>query len=60
MSDAPFALTIETPLHEAVVVYEMSPGQFFSFPVSTEADAYRLCKECGIFGFWRLKSRRPR
>jgi hypothetical protein len=50
-----FAFTVPKPEAEAVIVY-----QDVSWPIQTEAKAYKLAKRVGVPGFWRLKHREAR
>lgn len=59
MTKHEFAFIVEKPECQAIIIYDMgSKTHDFSIPISTEEEAYRLCKQCGVFGFWRLKERR--
>jgi hypothetical protein len=53
-----FAFLIEKPECEAIIIHDMgSKTHDFSIPITTEAQAYALCKQIGVFGFWRRKDR---
>jgi hypothetical protein len=54
-----FAFTVPKPECEAVITYPIGVTQKIdvSWPIPTEAEAYRLAKEVGAPGFWRLKYR---
>lgn len=53
-----FAFTIARPDAEAVIAATIE-GVDISWPISTEAQAFKLAKRIGAFGFWRLKERKP-
>jgi hypothetical protein len=60
MREIVFAFTHETPDREALIVHPNGYGCDICWPITTEAEAYKLAKRVGVFGFWRLKSRKPR
>lgn len=54
-----FAFTVPQPDREAIIVHGNGYGCDICWPISTEVAAYKLAKDVGAFGFWRLKSRKP-
>jgi hypothetical protein len=58
VSECIFAFTEPQPEREAIIVYSDADLDI-CMPITTEAEAYKLAKQVGAFGFWRLKSRKP-
>jgi hypothetical protein len=52
-----FAFTIPKTECEAIIVYGEGFSRDISWPIRTEAEAYKLAKDVGVPGFWRLKHR---